>query len=276
LTDCVNVYSRIAYPRVGDGQITIEDLSSLDGKALIDLVFEKLRKAGKLISESDRLNPEELVKLLQRKGTMRVEDVYELFCKDRTKPFILSGKTIIKAVEDGVTRGDFGYAKNLEERDGKYLAIIERSPHEIDWDGWLVEIQLVYTEPITLRPPTQGEGTTTIIGRHATLMEEVKPLSVVTFEVRTLKESLNRLGEIRAFSPGKKFNIEVKLEIRGEGDKFKMVLEYGDSNAISSDVERLLNSIDRAGKYTVYGYIKVTSDNEGFVKELEELKERVR
>jgi hypothetical protein len=47
-----------------------------------------------------------------------------------------------------------------------------------------------------------------------------------------------------------------------------MGLECSEWRAISSDVERLLNLIDKTGKYMVSGYIKVASEDEGFIKEL--------
>jgi hypothetical protein len=50
-----------------------------------------------------------------------------------------------------------------------------------------------------------------------------------------------------------------------------MVLECSEWRALSSDVERLLNLIDKAGKYTVSGYIKVASEDEGFIEDLRRL-----
>jgi hypothetical protein len=266
--DCMNVYSKIAFPRVGDGQIAIDDLHGLDGKAnLTSVVFEKLKRVGKLIPESARLNPEELARILQVNKTMKVGDIYEMFCKDRTKPFILSGETILETVKAGVIRGEFGYAEILEERDGKYPAVIRRSLPNVGWDGWLVEKQLVQAP----RSQTQEEAIETITGRQDTLVDVVKPLPGVSFQIGSLKESLKRIAEVRALSPGKTFSVELRLEIHDENHRIRMVLECSEWRALSSDVERLLNLIDKAGKYTVSGYIKVTSEDEGFIEELRRL-----
>jgi hypothetical protein len=266
--DCMNVYSKIAFPRVGDGQITIDDLHGLDGKAnLTSVVFEKLKRVGKLIPESARLNPEELARTLQANRTMKVGDIYELFRKDRTKPFILSGETILETVKAGVIRGEFGYAEILEERDGKYPALIGRSLPIVGWDGWLVEKQLVQAP----RSQTQEEAIETITERQDTLVEVVKPLPGVSFQIGSLKESLKRIAEVRALSPGKTFSVELRLEIHDENHRIRMVLECSEWRALSSDVERLLNLIDKAGKYTVSGYIKVASEDEGFIEDLRRL-----
>jgi hypothetical protein len=274
LTDCMNVYSRIAYPRVGDGQITIEDLSGLDGRALIDLVFEKLRKAGKLISESDRLNPEELAKLLQGKGTMRVEDVYKLFLRDRTKPFILSGETIVEAVRAGVSKEEFGYADRLEEREGKYSAIIKKSLQNIGWDGWLVAPQLVFQEPVVLEGTSQGVGDTTSIGGQlGGGISVVKIRHETSFQVEGLRQALQRIAEIRALSPGKRFDVELRLNIQDEGRRIKMIVECNEWRAISSDLEKLLNLIEKAGKYIASGYIRITSEDRDFIEELKRVAE---
>jgi hypothetical protein len=273
LTDCVNVYSKIAYPRVGDGKITIEDLSGLDGKALIDLVFEKLRKAGKLISESDRLNPEELAKLLQGKGTIRVGDVYELFLRDRTKPFILSGKTIVEAVRVGVSKGEFGYADRLKEREGKYPAIIKKILQNIGWDGWLVATELVLQEPVLLEGTSQGpEGATTIGGQlGGGIISGV--LHETSFQVEGLRQALQRIAEIRALSPGKRFYVELRLNIQDEGRRIKMIVECSEWHAISSDLERLLNLVERAGRYIASGYIRIKSEDKDFIEELKRVAE---
>jgi len=273
LTDCVNVYSRIAYPRVGDGRITVEDLSGLNGKALIDLIFEKLRKVGKLISESDRLNPEELAKLLQGRGTMRVGDVYELFLRDRTKPFILSGKTIVEAVRAGVSKGEFGYADRLEEREGKYPAIIKKILQNIGWDGWLVATELVLQEPVLLEGTSQGpEGATTIGGQlGGGIISGV--LHETSFQVEGLRQALQRIAEIRALSPGKRFDVELRLNIQDEGHRIKMTVECNEWRAISSDLEKLLNLIEKAGKYIASGYIRITSEDKDFIEELKRVAE---
>jgi hypothetical protein len=264
----MNVYSKIAFPRVGDGQITIDDLHGLDGKAnLTSVVFEKLKRVGKLISESARLNPEEIARILQANRIIKVRDIYELFHKDRTKPFILSGETILETVKAGVNGEKFGYAEILEERDGKYPAVIRRSLQNVEWDGWLIEKQLVRSEPVVPRAQTTDEDTETIDGRQ-TSIDVVTPLHEMSFQIGSLKEILKRIAEVRALSPGKTFSVELRLDIHDENHRIKMGLECSEWRAISSDVERLLNLIEKTGKYMVSGYIKVASEDEGFIEEL--------
>jgi hypothetical protein len=240
----------------------------LDGKAnLTSVVFEKLKRVGKLISESARLNPEEIARILQANRIIKVRDIYELFHKDRTKPFILSGETILETVKAGVNGEKFGYAEIIEERDGKYPAVIGRSLQNVEWDGWLIEKQLVRSEPVAPRVQTTDEDTETIDGRQ-TSIDVVTPLHEMSFQIGSLKEILKRIAEVRALSPGKTFSVELRLNIHDENHRIKMGLECSEWRAISSDVERLLNLIEKTGKYMVSGYIKVASEDEGFIEEL--------
>jgi hypothetical protein len=260
--DCMNVYSKIAFPRVGDGQITIDDLEGLNGKSnLTGAVFEKLERVGKLIPGSARLNTEELAKILQANRIIKVRDIYELFHKDRTRPFILSGETILETVKAGVNGEEFGYAEILEERDGKYPAVIRKILQNVEWDGWLIEKQLVYSEPVAPRTQTPDEDTEKNVAGQ-------KPLHGMSFEIGSLREILKRIAEVRALSPGKTFSVELRLDIHDENHRIRMFLECSEWRAISSDVERLLNLIEKTGKYMVSGYIKVASEDEGFIKEL--------
>jgi hypothetical protein len=263
--DCMNVYSKIAFPRVGDGQITIDDLEGLNGKSnLTGAVFEKLERVGKLIPGSARLNTEELAKILQANRIIKVRDIYELFHKDRTRPFILSGETILETVKAGVNGEEFGYAEILEERDGKYPAVIRKILQNVEWDGWLIEKQLVYSEPVAPRTQTPDEDTEKNVAGQ-------KPLHGMSFEIGSLKEILKRIAEVRALSPGKTFSVELRLDIHDENHRIRMFLECSEWRAISSDVERLLNLIEKTGKYTVSGYINVASEDEGFIEELRRL-----
>jgi hypothetical protein len=90
----------------------------------------------------------------------------------------------------------------------------------------------------------------------------------MSFQIGSLKEILKRIAEVRALSPGKTFSVELRLDIHDENHRIRMFLECSEWRAISSDVERLLNLIEKTGKYMVSGYIKVASEDEGFIKEL--------
>jgi hypothetical protein len=274
--DCMNVYSRIAYPRVGDGQLTIDDLDILERKGGLTIaVLEKLKRVGKLLTESDRLDPSVLGEALVRNGKIRLEEIYELFGKDRSKPFILSGETILEAVRAGVSKGEFGYADRLEEREGKYPAAIRKSLQNIGWDGWLVAPQSVFQEPVVLEGTSQGVGGATTIGGQlgGGITSAVRLLHETSFQVEGLRRALQRIAEIRALSPGKRFDVELRLNIQDEGRRIKMIVECNEWRAISSDLEKLLNLIEKAGKYIASGYIRITSEDRDFIEELKRVAE---
>jgi len=270
--DCMNVYSRIAYPR--NGQIMIDDLDSLDRKGgLTKTVLEKLRKVGKLLTESDRLDPGVLGEALKKAGVMKLEDVYEQFGKDRSKPFILSGEMILEAARAGVVRGDFGYADTLEGREGKYVAVIRKAPQKVEWDGFLVDKQLVYQEPVTTTAPSGEEGSAAVIRGQlgAGPIVVVKPAYAASIKVESLSDALKRIREVRALSPGRKFDAKLSLSIQDEGGRIKVTVESSDWRAISTDAERLLSLVEKAGKYTANGFIGVTSEDGSFVEGLKGL-----
>jgi hemerythrin-like domain-containing protein len=74
-------------------------------------------------------------------------------------------------------------------------------------------------------------------------------------------------------SPGKTFEVELRLSIQDEGHRIKMTVECNEWRAISSDLEKLLNHIERAGKYTASGYIRITSEDRDFIEELKRVVE---
>jgi hypothetical protein len=119
----------------------------------------------------------------------------------------------------------------------------------------------VHSEPVTQRTQTPDEGKKTNGAGQ-------KPLHEMSFQIGSLKEILKRIAEVRALSPGKTFSVELRLDIHDENHRIRMFLECSEWRAISSDVERLLNLIEKTGKYMVSGYIKVASEDEGFIKEL--------
>jgi hypothetical protein len=276
--DCMNVYSRIAYPRIGDGQLTIDDLDILDRKGdLTSAIFEHLKRVRKLLTESDRLDPSVLGEVLVRNGKIRLEEIYELFGKDRSKPFILSGETILEAVKTGVSKGEFGYADRLEEREDKYLAAIDEKGESLEtirWDGWLVAPQLVYRERADLEGKSHGvSGTIRIGGQPGGGTGVVRHLHETSIQVEGLGGALKRIAEVRALSPGKTFDVELRLNIQDEDHRIKITVECNEWRAISSDLEKLLNLIERAGKYTASGYIRITSEDGDFIEELKRVTE---
>ena len=73
----------------------------------------------------------------------RIEDIYSRFKRDKSKRFILSGSVVIQAV-DGHPDRRFGYATSLEEKSGKYVAIIGVSISNPVWEGWIIKKALIY------------------------------------------------------------------------------------------------------------------------------------
>jgi hypothetical protein len=52
-----------------------------------------------------------------------------------------------------------------------------------------------------------------------------------------------------------------------------MIVECNEWRAISSDLEKLLNLIEKAGKYIASGYIRITSEDRDFIEELKRVEE---
>jgi len=188
-----------------------------------------------------------------------------LFGKDRSKPLILSGETILEAARAGVARGEFGYAEKLEEREGKYVAVIREAPYRVEWDGFLVKQQLVYQEPATRPEQPPDEGGADVIGGQigADLTGHA-----IFIRVESLSDALKRIREVRAYSPGRKLDARLSLTIQDEAGKIKVTVESSDWRTISTEAERLLGLIEKAGKYTTSGSIEVTTEDEGLVEEL--------
>ncbi len=269
--DCMNTYSRIAYPR--GGQIMIDDLDSQDRKGgLTRAVLEKLRGVGKLLNPDEGLNPELLREILTGNGKIRLEEIYELFRKDRSKPFILSGNTILEAVKTGVKGRKFGYADSLEELEGKYPAIIGNDLQKIGWDGWIILPELIYQEISRPKGTSEEEGGTTIVGElGGGITAVVEPLYETSIQVEGLRDALNRIAMVRALSPGREFNAVLRLNMQDERRRIMVTVECNEWRAISGDLEKLLSVIEKAGKYTASGQIKVTSKDKDFIEELKGL-----
>jgi hypothetical protein len=117
-------------------------------------------------------------------------------------------------------------------------------------------------------------GTTTIGGQlGGGITSVVRLLHETSFQVEGLRQALQRIAEIRALSPGKRFDVELRLNIQDEGRRIKMIVECNEWRAISSDLEKLLNLIEKAGKYIASGYIRITSEDRDFIEELKRVEE---
>jgi len=191
---CMNIYSRIAYPRVGDGEVWIDEIGFGRGGSMVDTILNHLKEKGKLV---DSLSPTAIKELVldSPEKRLRVHQVYEIFRRDRMKPYIPSYSTILDAVRAGVKQGSFGYAEILETKNGKYLAKINVSLGHVSPDGWLIASGIVYVgekerieELQVAKVTTQG---------LETYLEEAQYRYEITCEnLRQLIESLSRLRVI--------------------------------------------------------------------------------
>ena len=257
-SDCRNTYSKIAYPRMADGQIIIEHLELGEtAKSLTSLVLDALARRGKLITDS--LSPEAVREVLAGKGIMRVEEVYEIFTRDRSKPFILTGEVIIEAVRNGVRRGLFGYSDELEEHDGRYRAKIGREA-TITWDGYIIEEDKVYREEAELKEPEKRPAPPPI----------AKPIYRRDYSLESLRDVLDKIAVVRAAAVGRRFTINLNLEIEDDRRCVRMIIECRDWNRIG-DVEKLIQSIQGFKGYSGRGSMSIETDDQGLLEDLREL-----
>ena len=258
-SDCMNTYSKIAYPRILDGQIVVEPLE-LNGKIkdLTSLVLNALEKKGKLITGS--LSPEAIRDMLAGKGVMRVKEVYEIFKRDRSKPFILTGEAIIEAVRNGVKRSLFGYTDKLEEHDGRYRAAIGREI-AVMWDGYIIEDDKVYREEAGRERP----GETAAPQPSITL-----PIYRRDYSLESLKDALDKIGRVRVATLGRRFAFSLSLEIEDDKGVVKMTIECRNWERVS-DIERLIQLIEGFKGYSGKGGMSVETEDQELLEDLKEL-----
>jgi len=261
-SDCRNVYSRIAYPRIMDGQIVVEPLE-LDEKTknMTDLVLGMLARKGKLVTGP--LSPEVIREILAGKGSMRVKEVYETFRRDRSKPFILTGEIIIEAVRSGVRRGLFGYSDKLEECDGKYRAMIGRETMVV-WDGYIIEGDKVHREEAKHEEPER------LVTEQLPDRGVAPPIHHQDFRLGGLKDALDKIAMVRAVAPGRRFTINLNLEIEDEGKNVRIAVECRDWGRVS-DVERLIQLIQGFKGYSGRGSMRVETEDQELLEDLMEL-----
>jgi hypothetical protein len=260
-SDCRNVYSRIAYPRIQDGQIVVDYLE-INGKIrdMTDLIIDTLEKRGKLVTSS--LSPEAIRDLLSERGTLRIREVYEIFYRDKSKPFIPSGELIIEAIKNGVWRGLFGYSDKLEEHDGKYRAILGRETYMVTWDGYIIEADRVYQEePAEIRRPVQA-------------ILETMPVRLYhqDLAIEGLKDALNKIARIRAVTPGRRFTINFNLEVEDEQKSIRITVECRDWSKIG-DIERLIQTMQSFRGCSSRGSIKVETEDKELLEDMKKLGE---
>jgi hypothetical protein len=138
--ECMAVYSKMAYPNGAD--IRSDSLSTTELKAdnLTLAVLARLRSLGKLL---DKLDTGVIAEIVKGRGVISVTDIYQLFKKDKSQRFIITGSVIINAAAQTVKDGKVGYATELVEKDGKYEGITGQDV-SIVWNGHLIESGRMY------------------------------------------------------------------------------------------------------------------------------------
>ena len=148
---CLQVYSKIAYPR--GTEIRLDQISTMETKQdnLTEMVVERLKQQGKLLDPTKELSSD----IIRFEDTIVITKILSSFKVDKSKHFILENQQIFDAVKDGIQSGMFGYAETLDKKDGKYSAIINKNISHLSWEGFLVQKELVQNKT---ENPIEVEG----------------------------------------------------------------------------------------------------------------------
>ncbi|MEN3052978.1 MAG: DUF499 domain-containing protein [Candidatus Methanosuratincola petrocarbonis] len=248
VTDCQNVYSKVVYPRIGDGKLQIDDLGYEEKKSLTDMVLSHLRRRGKLV---DNLSASAIEDLLKGDGAgkdkVQIKDIYTLYRTDRRKPFILCGAVVLDAVRNGVREGLFGYARELVEKDGKYVAKPREEVFSVDWEGWIIKPDLVYVEEKKEREKEKEE--------ERKPWPPPEPLYNYRFECKSLNEALEHLNKLKVLSVGRALDMRISISLINESED-KVSIESKLKKL--GELESLLNVLRSKG-YSGNGEITVSS-----------------
>ena len=137
-SDCMTAYCRVAYPHGPEPRLDTIRFGESKMETITGAVTELLEKKGKLIRNigSDGVEIPSDIK--------KISDIYNSFQRDKQKPFVLNTASFAAAIKAGTQSGKFGFCQNVETRDDKYIADIGKEC--FDWDGHIVNKNLVYTE----------------------------------------------------------------------------------------------------------------------------------
>ena len=248
--DCRNVYSRIAYPRIGDGKLYIDDIGTEEGQNITDMVLNSLRRRGKLV---DELEPGAILDIFRsddgaKREKITVEEIYDLYRLDRRKPFILKGSVVLEAVKKGVVKGLFGYAEELVVKDGKYLARIGQDV-EVKWNGWVISPDAVYVEKEAIGPEVE---------RERKEGPPSPPKYTYSIECGNLDEVIENIRKIIVITVGGGLDVRLSLNLSNH---------YEDNIAVDSrfrnpsELESLLSTLKSKG-YRGGGSFQVSSQKD--------------
>lgn len=147
-SDCTSTYSRVMYPRGNSIRHSETRFGELKESTITHAVMELLKRQGKLVEDigQDGLEVGD--------EPVKIEQIYNRFTMDKSKPFVLNMDSIGRAVKDGLRQGKFGYFVEAEMVDGRYVA--ERDVVDFDWDGYLVDGRMVHVPEPPSPPETDG------------------------------------------------------------------------------------------------------------------------
>lgn len=249
-SECMNVYSKVAYSHLND--LRSDAISTLDTKSrdLTGAILELLRKKGQLV---DKLLPDVLSDMIEDKA--RVEDVYALFKKDKSKRLILNGKVILEAVQEGVKQGTFGYSEEHEpvQNEGKYVARIGENIAFVNWSGWIIKKDRVYSKSEQVSSKEQQ-----VAENERGSQEQLggKPEYHYSISCHDLKELFAVLQTLPVIIVGSSVRSQLHVSMRTETDTISIDTNPAGIPEIKSLIQSLMN------RYSGNGSVIVTSDTD--------------
>lgn len=253
-SECMNVYSKVAYSHLND--LRSDAISTLDTKSrdLTGAVLELLRKKGQLV---DKLLPDAISDVIEDK--VKVEDVYALFKKDKSKRLILNGKVIVDAVQEGVREGTFGYSdeQQLAQKEGKYVARINENISFVNWTGWIVKKELVYSKS-ELMPPEEQPQKEKEKGGEQKVSEEHD--YQYTINCHDLKEVYSALQTLPVVIVGSNVSSQLHVSMKTESDSISIDTTPAGIPEIKSLIQSLMHRYSGSGTILIRSAVDLTNE----------------
>ncbi len=140
-----SAYTNIAFPSFYD--IKTAQIETIKNTSIVEGIENKLLEEDKLLKENDTLDPHSIEEMLPSdRPYIKVEDIWEHFMKNRSKPFVSTVDVIRKGVSKGVKEGHFGYANELNEKDGKYIAAEIGKDVQVQLAGYIIRKEYIEME----------------------------------------------------------------------------------------------------------------------------------
>jgi hypothetical protein len=237
-SECFNVYCKIGYPDGPNPRLDV--ISSLDTKQnnMTDAIMDLLKKKGKLISE---LGEDGLPHIEEK---IKISKIYDSFKTDKSKKFILAAEGILEAAKAGIKNEKFGYANELEEKDGKYVATIGDSVSVI-WDGWLINKDLVYQDKKTSKQDPEKRP------------EKIETSYRYKIECQSVKEIISNLGKLSIILLDAIATKNLSAELKMEPDT---IISLNSGLERYQEVRSMVESIQ--SRVSGRGYLTINSEKD--------------